>query len=88
VSGVPEEVAMIARIERIFRRTFGERMTFQERLERKDEPRWTSLKHVEFIIALEQEFGLRFDGADATDMVSIAAVRERVARLLAEKQKA
>ena len=36
------------------------------------------MKHVELIVALEQEFGVRFDGADATDMVSIPVVVERV----------
>jgi acyl carrier protein len=40
------------------------------------------LKHVEFIIALEAEFGVRFDGADATDMISIAAVEDRLRQKL------
>jgi acyl carrier protein len=46
-----------------------------------NESRWTSLKHVEFIIALEGEFGVRFDGTDATDMVSIPAVCARLTAL-------
>jgi acyl carrier protein len=36
------------------------------------------MKHVEFLVGLEKEFGIRFDGADATDMTSIPAVVERV----------
>jgi acyl carrier protein len=55
---------------------------FSASLTRSDEARWTSLKHVEFLIALEQEFAVRFDGADATDMVSIAAVEERLRQRL------
>jgi acyl carrier protein len=35
---------------------------------------------MEFLIALEMEFGIRFDGADAVDMQSIASVIERVAQ--------
>jgi acyl carrier protein len=38
---------------------------------------------MEFLIGLEREFGIRFDGADATDMTSIAAVVERVGSKLA-----
>lgn len=36
------------------------------------------MKHVEFLVGLEHEFGIRFDGADATDMTSIPVVIERV----------
>jgi acyl carrier protein len=37
---------------------------------------------VEFIIALEGEFDVRFDGADATDMTSIPVVVDRVGQRL------
>ena len=71
-----QEVAQ--RIESVFSRTFGKRTPFSPQMSRQNEPKWTSMKHVEFIIGLEQEFGLRFDGADATDMTSIDIVIERV----------
>jgi acyl carrier protein len=71
------------RITRVFTQVFGRKVAYRDDLHRKDEPRWTSLKHVEFIIALETEFNVRFDGADATDMVSIAVVSERVRQRLA-----
>jgi acyl carrier protein len=61
---------------------FGEAIAFDPSLERLDEPSWTSLKHVELIIALEREFGVRFDGADAIDMTSIPTIVERVEREL------
>lgn len=66
------------RIERVFSTVFGKRVPFAADLSRVSEPHWTSLKHVEFIIGLEQEFDVRFDGADATDMTSIPVVVERV----------
>jgi hypothetical protein len=78
MNAVADDAALLARVEQAFRRVFGPRIAFHAQLERAAEPRWTSLKHVEFIIALESEFGLRFDGADATDMVSIPAVCARV----------
>jgi len=68
----------LQRIERVFGSVFGRKVPFHSALKRADEPRWSSLKHVEFIIALEREFSVRFDGADATDMTSIPAVLERV----------
>ena len=71
------------RIEAVFTRVFGARTPFAMELSRLDEPRWNSLKHMEFLVGLEQEFGLRFDGADATDMTSIGEVVERVGSKLA-----
>lgn len=72
----PNEIT--PRIERVFARVFGARAPFSARLSRLDEPLWTSMKHVEFLVGLEQEFDIRFDGADATDMTSIPVVVERV----------
>ncbi len=71
-----EEIA--PRIERVFARVFGARTPFSVALSRLDQPLWTSMKHVEFLVGLEQEFGVRFDGADATDMTSIPVVVERL----------
>jgi acyl carrier protein len=69
---------IMPRIQKTFSTVFGPHVPFRAELRRVDEPRWTSLKHVELIIALEQEFGVRFDGADATDMISIPVVTERI----------
>jgi acyl carrier protein len=71
---------LLARVEKAFRKAFGARVPFHADLERSAEPRWTSLKHVEFLIAIELEFGVRFDGTDATDMISIQAVCARLAQ--------
>jgi acyl carrier protein len=69
---------LLRRIEKAFGSVFGRKVPFHAALSRTDEARWTSLKHVEFVIALEREFDQRFDGADATDMTSIQAVLERI----------
>ena len=79
MNAVIHDAALLARVEKAFRRTFGPRIVFSPTLDRVSESRWTSLKHVEFIIALEGEFGVRFDGTDATDMVSIPVVCARLA---------
>jgi acyl carrier protein len=76
----PEEIN--SRIEKAFVFVFGRHVIFNPHLERANTPRWTSLRHVEFIVALEREFGVRFDGADATDMVSIPIVMDRIRQRL------
>ena len=68
------------RVETVFAEVFGKRLPFSPELTRADHDYWTSLKHMEFLVALEMEFGIRFDGADAVDMQSIATVIERVAQ--------
>ena len=72
-----EDVAR--RVEAVFSEVFGGRLPFSRELARADHEYWTSLKHMEFLVALEVEFGVRFDGADAVDMQSIATVIERIA---------
>ena len=67
------------RVETVFADVFGDRLPFSRELTRADQEYWTSLKHMEFLVALEAEFGIRFDGADAVDMQSIATVIERIA---------
>jgi acyl carrier protein len=76
------ELEMTDQVATVFRRTFGRKVAFESTLKRTDVPVWTSMKHVEFIIALEQAFNVRFDGADATDMVSIPVVLERLGKKL------
>jgi acyl carrier protein len=71
-----EDVA--TRVETVFAEVFGSRLPFSHELKRADHEYWTSLKHMEFLVALEVEFGIRFDGADAVDMQSIATVIERI----------
>lgn len=67
-----------ARIKRVFEGVFRRDLPFSAELDRAREPRWTSLQHIEFLIGLEREFGIRFDGADATDMSSMPTVLARV----------
>ena len=73
-----EDVAK--RVEAVFGKVFGGRLPFSPELARADHDYWSSLKHMEFLVALEMEFGTRFDGADAVDMQSIATVIERIAQ--------
>jgi acyl carrier protein len=76
------ELDMTDQVASVFRQTFGRKVAFDTSLKRTDVPSWTSMKHVEFIIALEKTFNVRFDGADATDMTSIPVVLERLGQKL------
>ena len=51
-----EDVA--TRVETVFAEVFGSRLPFSHELTRADHEYWTSLKHMEFLIALEAEFGI------------------------------
>ena len=66
------------RVRAVFERTFSSRVEFRPDLHRKDVKRWDSLKHVEFMIALEMEFSIRFDGSDATAITGVAKAVETV----------
>ena len=72
------DAQVTARVQRVFEGIFRRDLAFSTRLDRAQEPRWTSLQHIEFLIGLEREFGIRFDGADATDMSTMPVVLSRV----------
>jgi acyl carrier protein len=70
------------RVATVFGQVFGSRVAFGPELARADDTYWTSLKHMELLIALETEFGVQFDGADAVDMQSVPTIIERVGERL------
>ena len=43
-------------------------------LEQADVPEWDSLAHVSLILAVEEEFGVQVDAADAIELTSYDAV--------------
>lgn len=74
--------AVAQRVATVFGQVFGSRVVFGPELARTDDAYWTSLKHMELLIALETEFGVQFDGADAVDMQSVPTIIERVGERL------
>ncbi len=65
---------MEEKIKNVFNDVFKGDIDFSVELNRETENRWNSIKHIEFLVALEREFDLRFDGSDATEMNSIMKV--------------
>lgn len=72
---------MEQRLQEVFARVFKGKVRFSPELSQEKEPRWDSLRHVELLVGIEKEFGIRFDGSDAVELVSVqailAALRER-----------
>ena len=50
-----------------------------------DIPEWYSFKHIELIIGLEQEFNIKLEYTDTTDMTSIPIIKSKVLKLLNDK---
>ncbi len=43
-------------------------------------PSWTSMAHLELVLALEQRFGLMFDADEIANLASVAAIAAALAR--------
>ena len=50
-----------------------------------DIPEWDSFKHIELIIGLEQEFNIKLEYTDTTDMTSIPIIKSKVLKSLNDK---
>ena len=67
---------MQEKLEKVFKDVFNNTVAFSDELKREDVKLWDSLRHVQLLIAIEGEFGVRFDGSDATKMNSISDIIE------------
>lgn len=45
---------------------------------RSETPQWDSLKHMELVFALEDEFGVRFDESEFARLISPAAIARAI----------
>lgn len=69
-SAAPDVEATIRSIfETLFSRTFG-----ASPIQRTEVDDWDSLKHVELILVVEDEFDVRFDESEFADLDSLAAI--------------
>lgn len=56
---------------------------FRDDLAAGDVPQWDSLGHLNLLMAVEREFGISFDVADAIDIESFADLEDMVGKYLA-----
>lgn len=45
-------------------------------------PEWDSLKHIQLIIAIEEEFDITIDFSDTLDMTSFPAIKNKILKYL------
>ncbi len=76
--------SVLGRVESAFRLTFPS-IEFSPTLSSKEVSGWDSLQQIHFVVALEVEFGIRFDGATVSRMFSIPAVVEAVSKRLEQQ---
>ena len=50
-----------------------------------DIPKWGSFKYIKLIIAIEEEFKIRLDITDTTEMTSIPIIKNKILRCLNDK---
>jgi len=72
---------VLERVEVVFRSTFPS-SGFSPDLSSQDVSDWDSLRQIHFVVALETEFGIRFDGATVSKMFSIPAVVRAISERL------
>jgi len=73
--------SVLERVEAAFRSTFPT-ARFSPELSSEEVSDWDSMRQIHFVVALEKEFGIRFDGATVSRMFSIPAVVEAVSSRL------
>ncbi|HEX9723775.1 MAG TPA: acyl carrier protein [Vicinamibacteria bacterium] len=76
--------SVLQRVEAAFRSTFPS-IDFSPELSSEDVTDWDSLRQIHFVVALEKEFGIRFEGAAVSKMFSIPAVVEAVSHRLEQR---
>jgi len=66
---------------KIFSLLFGKEIAETHDLSMKNNPEWTSLKHIEIILTMEEEFGITFDPQDIPKLTSQKALWEKISEL-------
>ena len=71
-----------ARLSNVFSRTFDIPAPVDPAVGPADVSRWDSLGHLELIVRLEEEFGIKFNDGDAISMTSFGEIERVIARHL------
>lgn len=75
--------ALLDRLQRVFRQVFNApALVIRPELTAADVAGWDSLKHVELIMSVEAEFGVRFKTAEIASMQNVGDLIARLGRKL------
>ena len=69
------------KLENIVKETLqSKKVTLDSSME--DIPEWDSLKHIQLIIAIEEEFNITIDFSDTLDMTSLPEIKKKILKYL------
>ncbi len=69
------------KLEKIAKETLqSKHVTLESSME--DIPEWDSLKHIQLIITIEEEFDISIDFSDTLDMTSFPAIKNKILKYL------
>lgn len=72
------------RLEKLLKETFQiDQINLEFSMD--DIPEWDSFKHIELIIAIEEEFKIKLDFTDTTEMTSIPIIKSKILKCLNDK---
>ena len=68
-------------LDRLLKKTFQiEEINLDSSMD--DIPEWDSFKHIELIISIEEEFKIKLEYTDTTEMTSIPIIKSKILKLL------
>lgn len=69
------------KLEKLLKKTFQiEEINLDSSMD--DIPEWDSFKHIELIISIEEEFKIKLEYTDTTEMTSIPIIKSKILKLL------
>ena len=68
----PEEIYQ--NIQEVFTELFEADFKISPDMKREDFDEWDSLRHIHIVARLEQQFGIRFNGAAASKMIDYQSI--------------
>jgi acyl carrier protein len=72
---------ILSRLQAVFRKAFGDpALSVSDRTTAADVPDWTSLRHVDLIVAVEQEFAVRFSTREVRQLENVGSLVDLIAR--------
>jgi acyl carrier protein len=77
---------VLARLQTIFDDLFMEPVTLAPELTADDVEEWTSLLHISILLAVEQEFGIRFRVGEAESAKNVGEFADLIARLVSSRR--
>ena len=66
-----EKSEVFERLNNVFRDVFDDTIVVKEETTSKDIEDWDSLEHINLIVAVEQEFGMKFNMNEVTTMKNV-----------------